>query len=362
MCCGRSRDKQFQFNQTVPATLHPRDWIETRPEGLYCLPAECFIDPHKPVAQAIITHGHADHARPGNQWVVATPATLEIMQLRYAEQAWHECISLDYDQPLCLNPDAEETEQVILTFQPAGHILGSAQALLEYAGSRLVISGDYKRRHDPTCDLFTVTPCDVFITEATFGLPVFKHPPINQEIAKLLESIRVFPDRCHLVGVYALGKCQRVILALRELGYDEPIFMHGALIKMCELYQSHGIELGSLVAVNDVADKRTLAGKIVLAPPSALNDRWSRKLPNVRTAMASGWMQIRARSKQRNAELPLVISDHCDWPELLQTLTEVNAPEVWVTHGREEALVYQATSMGFRAQALSLLGYEEEDD
>ncbi|MBT0586961.1 ligase-associated DNA damage response exonuclease [Alteromonas oceanisediminis] len=341
--------------------LHPREWMETRPEGLYCKPADVFIDAHKPVPRVIVTHGHADHARPGNQWVYATPATLDIMQLRYTDSAWHRSVALDYHQPLCLNPQCSPKQQVTLTFYPAGHILGSAQALLQYAGSRLLISGDYKRRPDPTCAPFEVTPADVFITEATFGLPVFEHPPIENEIAKLINSLALFPDRCHLVGVYALGKCQRVILALRQLGYDKPIYLHGALVKMCELYAKHGIELGGLIAVNDVENTQSLAGEIVLAPPSALNDRWSRKLPNVLTAMASGWMQIRARSKQRNAELPLIISDHCDWPELLQTIEQINAPEVWVTHGREQALVYQAQKMGYSAQALSLIGYEDED-
>ncbi|WP_100657808.1 ligase-associated DNA damage response exonuclease [Alteromonas flava] len=337
---------------------HPREWLEVRDAGLYCVPADCYIDPHEPVARAIITHGHADHARPNNTWVVATPATLDIMQLRYAESAWQRATPLPYKQALQLNSDV--SNPVILEFRPAGHILGSAQAVIDYGGSRLVVSGDYKRRHDPTCEPFEVVPCDVFITEATFALPVFKHPPIAQEIEKLLRSLQLFSERCHLVGTYALGKCQRVIIALRELGYQQPIYLHGALIKMCELYTQHGVELGELVAVSDVDDLTTLAGKIVLAPPSALNDRWSRKLPNVLTAMASGWMQIRARSKQRNAELPLIISDHCDWPELLRTVQEVNPHEVWVTHGREEALVYQAQNMGYRAQALAVLGFDEE--
>jgi putative mRNA 3-end processing factor len=250
---------------------------------------------------------------------------------------------------------------VKVTFFPAGHILGSTQILIEYAGYRVVVSGDYKRRHDPTCPPFEVVPCDVLITEATFGLPVFKHPPIEHEIDKLLHSLRVFPERCHLVGAYALGKCQRVILALREAGYEKPIYLHGAQLKLCDLYEQLGISLGALIPVSDVADKKALAGEIVLAPPSALADRWSRSLPNVRPVMASGWTQIRARAKQRNAELPLIISDHCDWPELLQTIEEVNPKEVWVTHGREDALMYQAEKMGFKARALSLVGYDEEE-
>ena len=227
--------------------IHPREWMEVRPEGLFCKPAGYFIDPHKPVANAIVTHGHADHARPGNHQVLATQATLDIMLMRYPDAAWQQCQSLGYGQTVCLNPQVEAEQHVNLTLKPAGHILGSAQAVLEYAGSRLVISGDYKRREDPTCEAFEVTPCDVFITEATFGLPVFKHPPIEQEIKKLIDSLVLFPQRCHLVGVYALGKCQRVILALRKLGYDKPIYLHGALVKMCELYKRHGIELGKCI-------------------------------------------------------------------------------------------------------------------
>ena len=145
-------------------------------------------------------------------------------------------------------------------------------------------------------------PCDVFVTEATFALPVFVHPPIAGEIAKLLRSLEQFPERCHLIGVYALGKCQRVIRELRNAGYNETIYLHGAMVKLCDVYQQHGIDLGSLEQVT-VENAKTLAGKIVLAPPSAVDDRWSRKLPDALTATASGWMRIRARAKQNGVEL-----------------------------------------------------------
>jgi putative mRNA 3-end processing factor len=334
---------------------HPRHWIKTNENGLYCEALDAYIDPMQPVSRAIVTHGHADHARAGHGEVFATPETMAIMRIRYGEDHAAKQVELEYGQEIDVGKGK-------LRFVPAGHILGSAQAVVDYAESRLVLSGDYKRSPDPTCKAFEVTPCDVFVTEATFGLPVFRHPPINQEVNKLLESLALFPERCHLVGVYALGKCQRVVLALRELGYHKPIYMHGALLKLCELYQRFGVELGDIVAVNDVENLASLAGEIVLAPPSALNDRWSRKLPDVITAMASGWMQIRARSKQRKAELPIIISDHCDWPELLQTIEEVNPGEVWVTHGREAALVHQAQKMGYKAKALSLIGYDEGGD
>jgi putative mRNA 3-end processing factor len=249
---------------------------------------------------------------------------------------------------------------VTVWLAPAGHVLGSAQVVLEYGGMRAVVSGDYKRRFDPTCTPFQVVPCDVFVTEATFGLPVFRHPPDAGEIARLLDSVRHNPDRAHLVGVYALGKAQRVIRLLREAGWEAPIFVHGALLNLCEVYEREGIPLGALAQVTDVP-KSELAGRIVLAPPSALGDRWSRRLPEPLDALASGWMRIKQRAKQHGLELPLVISDHADWDELVATIAEVGAPEVWVTHGQEDALVHEAGTRGIRARALRLVGYEDED-
>ena len=344
----------FEFNGNV-AVSHPSAWMEVRPEGLYCSAADIYVDPVMPVPRAIVTHGHADHARAGHGRVYATPETLEIMRCRFGEDHCDESVPLAYTQTISLGDKTE------LMLAPAGHILGSAQAVIEHADSRIVVSGDYKRREDPTCEPFVPVRCDVFVTEATFGLPVFRHPPIRDELAKLLASLEQFPERCHLVGTYALGKCQRVMLELRALGYEKPVYLHGALVKLCELYEAQGVALGEWKKVSDVDDVSTLAGEIVLAPPSAIADRWSRRFPDVLSGMASGWMQIRARARQRRAELPLIVSDHCDWSELLETIEDVGAPEIWVTHGREEALVHQATKMGYNARALSLLGYDEEE-
>jgi putative mRNA 3-end processing factor len=199
----------------------------------------------------------------------------------------------------------------------------------------------------------------VFITEATFGLPVFRHPPDSHEIEKLLHSMRLFPESCHLVGVYALGKCQRVIALLRAAGYDEPIFLHGALIGLTELYRQLGVELGPTLPCTDLKPD-AFRGRIVLAPPSALGDRWTRRLPDPVSALASGWMRVKQRAKARGVELPLVISDHADWDELTATLDDVGAEEIWVTHGREEALVHYAGTRGLRARALALTGFGDE--
>ena len=333
---------------------HPETWLRVTQNGLYCEPGGFFIDPTQPVDGAVITHGHSDHARPGHRRTIATRETLAIMRQRYGEDGTGDGkVAIGYGERIM-------AADVGVTLMPAGHVLGSAQIVLDYKGSRVVVSGDYKRRRDPTCAPFEPVACDVFITEATFGLPVFRHPPDRDEIARLLHSVSLFPERCHLVSVYALGKCQRVIALLREAGYDAPIYLHGALIALCELYESFGVALGPLLPATG-ASKAELAGQIVLAPPGAVADRWSRRRPDPVAAMASGWMCVKQRAKASGVELPLVISDHADWDELTQTLDDVGAPEIWVTHGNEEALVHYATGKGFKAKALALLGYEDEE-
>ena len=225
-----------------------------------------------------------------------------------------------------------------------------------------MISGDYKRRRDPTCAPFEVAPCHVFISEATFALPVFRHPESSGEVGKLLASIRAFPDRAHLVGAYAFGKAQRVIGELRDAGYNETIHIHGALARLCDYYGRQGIELGDLApATVDGGGRQDFAGAIVIGPPSAFADRWSRRFPDPLSCYASGWMRIRQRAKQGGVELPLIISDHSDWDELTATIRETGAAEVWVTHGREEALVHHAAIKGRKARALSLVGFEDDE-
>jgi putative mRNA 3-end processing factor len=240
-------------------------------------------------------------------------------------------------------------------------VLGSAQVVMEWRGTRVVASGDYKRRADPTCAPFVPVPCDVFITEATFALPVFRHPPADHEIARLLASVALFPDRTHVVGCYSLGKTQRLIALLRQTGWDAPIWLHGALASMCRVYEELGVPLGDLRPAT-MAAKADLVGQIVLAPPSAVADRWARRLADPVVCMASGWMRVRQRAKQGGVELPLVISDHADWDELNRTLGDVGAPEIWVTHGREEALIHEAAKAGINGRALRLLGYAEEGE
>lgn len=328
-------------------------WIRAEPHGIHVVPADCWIDPARPVASALVTHGHADHARGGHGQTIATAPTLAIMAVRYATHEGTQAVG--YGETIALPGGVKAT------FLPAGHVLGSAQILLEHAGERVIVTGDFKRRADPTCPPFQPVPCDVFITEATFGLPVFRHPPVEDEVAKLLVAREANPHRCVLVGAYALGKAQRVIAELRLAGFSEPIYLHGALERMCRLYEEHGIDLGELQLVAGMP-KNALAGQVVMCPPSALNDRWSRRLPDPITAMASGWMRIRQRARQKNVELPLIVSDHADWDELTATIQEVDPTETWITHGREEALLRWCELHQRKARALALVGYEDEDD
>jgi len=327
-------------------------WIKAKPEGIYVAPADAWIDPSQPKAKALVTHGHADHARGGHSKVLATPETLAIMETRYGTQPGGQGVA--YDETIRVG-------EVDVRFVPAGHVLGSAQIVLEHKGERVVVSGDYKRRPDPTCPPFVPVPCDIFITEATFGLPVFRHPDTGSEIDRLLHRLHADPSRCVLVGAYALGKAQRIITELRARGHHDPIYFHGAVERLNQLYLSFGVELGELRSATG-ASKAEMAGHVVIAPPSALNDRWSRRLPDPVTAMASGWMRIRQRARQRNVELPLIISDHADWDELTTTVRELAPREVWITHGREEALKHWCMTHQIKACELNLVGYEDEDD
>jgi putative mRNA 3-end processing factor len=223
----------------------------------------------------------------------------------------------------------------------------------------VVVSGDYKRSPDPTCPPFEPVPCDVFVSEATFGLPVFRHPPVRTEIARLTAALAANPERCVLVGAYSLGKAQRLVAELRATGYTDPVWLHGACTRLFALYEQLGVPLGDIrpVGTTKAADLR---GALVIAPPSALADRWSRRLPDPLTAMASGWMRVRQRARQRGVELPLIISDHADWDELTTTIREVAPKELWVTHGREEALLHWAGLHQHKARALAMVGREDD--
>ena len=334
--------------------MRAEDILALTPSGVCCKLGDFHIDPTRPVARALITHGHSDHARAGHGAVLATQETLDLMRLRYGDDFAGTTQAIRYGESVSLG-DAR------VTFHPAGHVLGSAQIAVEASGLRVVASGDYKNVPDPTCTPFELVACDVFITEATFALPVFRHGDADGEIAKLLHSVALFPERAHLVGAYSLGKAQRVIALLRKAGYSAPIYLHGAMERITRYYASRGIALGELRLVRG-EKKAELAGTITLCPPSALREIWARRFPEPVTAFASGWMRVRARARQHGVELPLVISDHADWDGLLGTIAATGASEIWVTHGQEDALVHWCATRGLKARPLDIVGYGDEDE
>ncbi|MEB8387693.1 ligase-associated DNA damage response exonuclease [Rhodobacteraceae bacterium KMM 6894] len=335
---------------TVTAPL-----LHSRPEGLFCPLGGFYIDPVRPVEKALITHGHSDHARAGHGAVMATAQTLDIMAIRYGAEFTANRQSA---QP------SQRVGDVTVSFHPAGHVLGSAQIAVEHStAGRTVVTGDYSRTPNPACQPFEPVPCDILVTEATFALPVFRHPDPVSEINRLLDSVVAFPQRAHLVGAYALGKAQRIIMLLRQAGWDRPIFIHGALQKLCDYHIAQGIPLGDLrPATIQRGSKSDFAGQIILAPPSAFAATWAQRFPDPVICFASGWMQVRARARQRGVELPLIISDHVDWPDLTRTITELDPAETWVTHGREDAIIRWCEMQGRAARPLRLLGYEEEQE
>ena len=274
-------------DMTYLKAMRPEDILKPTPAGLCCQIGGFHIDPVRPVERALITHGHSDHARAGHGAVLATQETLDMMRLRYGENFAGSTQAIRYGEKLRLG-------KAEVSFHPAGHVLGSAQICVAANGTRVVASGDYKDVADPTCAPFELVRCDAFITEATFGLPVFRHGDPSAEIAKLLRSVELFPERAHLVGAYSLGKAQRVIALIRAAGYDKPIYLHGAMETITRYYVSRGIDLGELRPATG-APKAELAGAIALCPPSSLQDRWTRRFPDPVSAFASGWMRVRAR-------------------------------------------------------------------
>ncbi len=322
-------------------------------KGIYCPMGDFYIDPLRPVDRAVITHGHADHARTGHGHVLATPETLGIMEARYGKK------HATHVQPLELGGKLDHFG-VAISMHPAGHILGSAQVAVEAQGQKIVAAGDFKRALDPTCPPFEPVACDIFITEATFALPVFRHPNPDEEVKKALGRLALTPEATLMIGCYSLGKAQRMTMLLRKNGYDGPIWLHGSMVKLMHLYERFGISFGDTRPLT--REENPGDGDIILCPPSAMHDRWSRRFEPLIRAMASGWMTVRARAKQKQVNVAMVVSDHADWPELLQTLDEVAAGEVWITHGREDALVRACNMRGQLARPLRMVGYDDHGD
>lgn len=320
------------------------DLIERRPEGLYCAAGDFYIDPWRPVPRAVITHGHADHARTGMGCYHTSAAGLPILQWRLGEQTY---VAHDYGVPFVLG-DAQ------VSLHPAGHVLGSAQVRVSAGGDTWVVSGDYKRQADPTCAPFEVVACDTFITEATFGLPIYRWPPMDA----VMRDLVAWREHCAARGdtailyCYALGKAQRVLAEL-QAHTDRPVLLHGAIAAGVSVYTQAGIPMIPTRLVSDIERGTDLAGELVLAPPSAAGSAWLRRFRHAQQGFASGWMRVRGNRRRRNMDRGFVISDHADWPDLLRTIRATGATRVIATHGDTAALVHTLNDEGIAAETLA---------
>jgi putative mRNA 3-end processing factor len=297
--------------------------------GLYCPDGDFFIDPWQPVARALITHAHGDHARQGSTSYLCVDECAPLLARRLGTNTTID--SLAYGHPITLRG-------VRVSFHPAGHILGAAQIRVESGAGVWVVSGDYKRAADPTCAAFEPVPCQTFITESTFALPIYRWDPTEAVIAELLDwwHRNRRNGLTSIVFCYTLGKAQRLLAELARVT-DRPVFVHGMMLPMIEAYEERGIALLPTVPLIERPRGTSFAGELVLAPLSARGTPWMRRLGDISDAFVSGLMRVRGVRRQRAFDRGFVLSDHADWPALLQTVTDCGAERVLATHGHTEA-------------------------
>ena len=327
--------------------------LDLRPKGLYCSDGGFYIDPWEPVDRAVITHAHADHARGGSRKYLCARDGKSVLQTRLGETSIIE--TLKYGEKISIN-------SITLSLHPAGHILGSSQVRIEKNGRVVVVSGDYKTAADPTCTPLEPIRCHEFITETTFGLPIFKWPSTEEVLSDINSwwQKNQKEGRTSILFAYALGKAQRIIAGLDEtIG---PILTHGAIEKFLPCYRSAGISLPPTHYVGELEDKKDLIGSIVIAPPSADNPNWMRKFPNRVRAFASGWMRIRGNRRRRSVDRGFVISDHSDWDGLLQTISATSAEKIGLSHGYTTEMARWFTEKGYQVEVISPEKGEEETD
>lgn len=313
--------------------------LQFRPEGIYCPAGDFFIDPWRPVGRALITHGHADHARPGHRRYLATASAAPVMRHRLGDIALE---TITYGAP-------QRIGDATVSFHPAGHVPGSAQIRVEVGGEVWVVSGDYKLEADGLSEAFEPVKCHAFITECTFGLPVFKWDKQADVIAGVNEWWRAnrAEGRFSVLGAYALGKAQRIIANVdAEIG---PILTHGAIENTNEVLRAQGYALPETVRVTADTDAKAHAGALVIATPSAMNGPWMKRFGAASTAFASGWMRMRGVRRRRSADRGFVMSDHADWDGLNTAIRESGAEKVFATHGYTSVFSRWLTEQGYDA-------------
>ncbi len=326
--------------------------ITLRPEGLYCEAGGFYIDPWRPVDLALITHAHSDHARAGSQQYIATQISAGVLQRRLGEEIALQ--GVQYGERLKLG-------DTWVSFHPAGHVLGSAQIRVEQGDDVWVVSGDYKRDADPTCAPFEVIPCNTFITEATFGLPIYKWETGEQIAQQIYDWWQQDCDRASILFCYAFGKAQRILSELTRFT-DRPVYVHGAIQALTEIYRDQGIPMLETIPTSDMPRNHRYAGELVLSPPSGHRSSWMKRFKHPQTAFASGWMAVRGARRRRGYERGFVLSDHADWPSLINTVQQTGAQTVYVTHGQNDVLArYLQEAYHLNAMPLDTL-YEGEGD
>ncbi len=318
----------------------PGDLIVQRPEGLYCPPGDFYIDPWRPVPRAVITHAHADHARVGNGHYLAAAPAEGVLRARLGEIHLQ---TLPYGERL-------QHHGVTVSLHPAGHVLGSAQVRLEHGGRVWVASGDYKVAADSTCEPFEPVRCDVFITESTFGLPIYRWRSDEEIFAGINAwwSRNVLAGQASVLACYSFGKAQRILSGVDPT--IAPIIVHGAVQPLNRAYRAAGVALPDTRLVTEVSDKADLRRALVLCPPSAVASTWLRRFGEASTAFASGWMQVRGNRRRGGYDRGFVLSDHADWPGLMQAIAATGAERVIVTHGSVPVMVRYLTGQGLQAE------------
>jgi putative mRNA 3-end processing factor len=299
------------------------------------------------VPRALITHAHADHARPGSGEYWAIGRSAAVLRQRLGQQINLQTVNYG---------DEHRIGDARVSFHSAGHVLGSAQIRLQAGGETWLVSGDYKRDVDPSCNPFSVVSTDVLISEATFGLPIYRWPPGRQVAADVEHWWRAAPERASLLFCYAFGKAQRLLAELHQLGVTETVLLHGAMVPITAAYRAEGIAMVPTEPLSSLSRKEDLAGRLVLAPPSAHRSPWMKRFKAPQTGFASGWMAVRGARRRRGYERGFVLSDHADWPGLLETVRQSGAQQVYVTHGQCDVLArYLNEVEGINSEPLSTL-------
>jgi putative mRNA 3-end processing factor len=329
--------------------------LRMTPDGLYCEAGDFHIDPWRPVDRAVVTHAHGDHARWGCRSYLATSEGRRVLRTRLGPEA--SIRTVEYGEPVDLRG-------VRISLHPAGHILGSAQVRVEHRGEVWVASGDYKVEPDRTCTPFEPIRCHTFITESTFGLPIYRWPAqdlVFGEIAEWWRGNRLKGEASVLFG-YALGKAQRLLAGLMEYADDAPILTHGAVERLTRDCRETGIALPPTIPAGTFSQKADQAGALIVAPPSAAGSTWLRRFGRVSTAFASGWMRVRGTRRRRGVDRGFVVSDHVDWPALVDAIAATGAERIWVTHGYREPLARLLSERGFEARSIASRWEGEADD